>query len=388
MFFCFQYWPVFLRWQATPLDDFISYWSSAHLFVRGQNPYSLDLNREEQKAQGSQRDSPLTLWNPPWVLTILMPLGMLQFPLAHLLWMAFNVLAIGFSARELWFFWGGRQEKKALIWILVCSFFPTVLVLKFGQITPLILTGAVLFLKSTEERRPWILGLGILLLSIKPHLIYLFWPYFLLWLFKNWSWPLFLKSFGALFTATTIPWMINPSIFSHYFHQSQSIAGHMIAGFSQPTWGTVIGLLLGSHYLFLDYVPMIFGILAIAWWQYRYKPPLIWKEVFPILLLVSVITTPHVWSADQIVLLVIVFEMAILVGKNCDSSFLRRVFGGFVLINLLYFFTVFYAGNGRDYMTYWTFPIWGALYFWVRKQCRIRGRFASTGLPAISSKRE
>jgi hypothetical protein len=383
--FCFQYWPAFLRWQANPMDDFISYWSSAHLLVQGQNPYSFDLNREEQKAQGSQRDSPLILWNPPWVLTLLMPLGLLQFPLAHLVWMAFNVLAIFFSSWELWFLGGGSQERKSMIWILACSFFPTVLVLKFGQITPLILMGAVLFLKSTEERRPWTLGLAILLLSIKPHLVYLFWPFFLLWLFQNRSWPLWLNSFWALFAATIIPWLVNPLIFPQYIRQSQSIAGHMQAGFSQPTWGTVFGLLLGRHSVLLDYLPLTFGIIAITWWQWRYKPPLVWKEIFPILLLVSVITTPHVWSADQIVLLVNVFEVAIIMGKNCDTSFRRRIFGEFVVINLLYFFTVLYAGNGRDYMTFWTFPVWGALYFWVRNQCRMRSRFASMGLPNASS---
>src|SRR4051794_17668136 len=58
-----------------PPDDFIEYWAAAKLTLDGNNPYDPAQLLPLQVANGRQTDEAVMMWNPPWSLTVVLPLG-------------------------------------------------------------------------------------------------------------------------------------------------------------------------------------------------------------------------------------------------------------------------------------------------------------------------
>ena len=77
-----------------PPDDFIEYWSAAKLTLDGQNPYDANLLLPLQQANGRTTDEAVMMWNPPWSLAVVLPLGLIPAREAQLLWLLVNFAAI------------------------------------------------------------------------------------------------------------------------------------------------------------------------------------------------------------------------------------------------------------------------------------------------------
>src|SRR3990172_13387177 len=76
------------------MNDFIEYWSAARLTLDGKNPYSPELMFEIQKPAGWLEGRPLMMWNPPWALTLVLPFGLLNYPIGQVFWLIFNLAAL------------------------------------------------------------------------------------------------------------------------------------------------------------------------------------------------------------------------------------------------------------------------------------------------------
>ena len=78
--------------------DFLSYWSASRRFITGENPYDESSLRNLQKINHPKpeiRDKDVgRVWNPPLVLLILAPFGILPFNLAVRLWIFINVFLL------------------------------------------------------------------------------------------------------------------------------------------------------------------------------------------------------------------------------------------------------------------------------------------------------
>jgi hypothetical protein len=72
----------------------------------------------------------------------------------------------------------------------VLTFAPAYLVLILGQIGPLILLGLVGFLLCARDKHWKWAGAFTILISIKPHLLYLFWIALVLWIIEKRQWQL------------------------------------------------------------------------------------------------------------------------------------------------------------------------------------------------------
>src|SRR2546430_16338135 len=70
-----------------PPDDFIEYWAAARLTLDGQNPYDPAQLLPLQRANGRQTDDAVMMWNPPWALAVVLPLGLFPAREAQLLWL-------------------------------------------------------------------------------------------------------------------------------------------------------------------------------------------------------------------------------------------------------------------------------------------------------------
>ena len=74
--------------------------------------------------------------------------------------------------------------------LIAFTFVPTFLALLLGQISPLLLLGAVLFLVAQRQGRLLLAGAAADLMLLKPHLTYLFWVAFLLWSLRSSTIPI------------------------------------------------------------------------------------------------------------------------------------------------------------------------------------------------------
>src|ERR1700722_7047354 len=95
-----------------PPDDFVEYYAAAKLTLEGKNPYDAALLLPIEQAAGRDTDYAVMMWNPPWTLAVVMPLGFLPAREAQLLWFAFNLLVIGFCGDRLWLLFAGSRERR------------------------------------------------------------------------------------------------------------------------------------------------------------------------------------------------------------------------------------------------------------------------------------
>ena len=172
-----------------PPDDFVEYWAAGRLNARGENPYDaaklLPLEKEAGRTalsvDSAGNETAVMMWNPPWTLTVVMPLGLLDARLGQLLWLVLHLGVIVFCADWAWRYYQGPASYRWLAWALALTFVPTLIVLRAGQIGPLILLGIVGFLHFERKGRLFLAGAACVLIAVKPHLVFLFWIALGLW---------------------------------------------------------------------------------------------------------------------------------------------------------------------------------------------------------------
>jgi hypothetical protein len=173
-------------------DDFMTYWAGGKLNLSGENPYDAQKKESLQLAQGGQASDTYLLsimLNPPWVVSIVMPLGLINYPISRLIWLLLSIGSILFCGQLFWRFYKGPPKQIWLAWLIIILFAPSSLVLQIGQISPLILLGITLFLYFTLfNTNEWAAGASLSLVSVKPQVVYIFLLVLLFWVIKQRRW--------------------------------------------------------------------------------------------------------------------------------------------------------------------------------------------------------
>lgn len=285
---------------ALPLHDFVEYWAAGQLLANGENPYDLARIHELEQLAGRTED-PILMWNPPWVLPFVLPLGWLPVHAAHLLWLAVNLLALLAAAHLLWQHYGGDAERAWLGPVLGLAFVPALSALIVGQISPLVLLGAAAFLPLLRARRDFAAGAVTTLLAIKPHLAYLFWVALLVWAIAARRPRVLLGGAltGVLLTGVALAF--RPTVLTDYWDTFRQTP----AQYASPTIGYLIRVMLDSPWFGWQFVPMVPGLAWLAWHGGRSRRAWEWGEQMPVLLLVSALTAAYgAWLFDLVILLV------------------------------------------------------------------------------------
>jgi hypothetical protein len=284
-----------------PLYDFAEYWAAGRLLARGENPYDPRLVGQLEAAAG--RDSePLLMWNPPWVLPLVLPFGSLAPRPALWLWTVLSFAIIFGAADVAWREFEGPRDRRGIAWFLAFSFVPVVLTLYLGQIAALPFAGAVLFLRFVNRRQDALAGAATLLLAVKPHLFSLFWIALLLWSMSRQRWRVLAGAVGASLLATLFVLVLDPNVFAQY---REMMVDSPPAQYRSPTFGTVIRMFFGEDRFGLQFLALIPGILWFIPQWLRHRADWIWNERLPGLLFASLLTASYgAWPFDLVVLLV------------------------------------------------------------------------------------
>lgn len=311
-----------------PPDDFIEYWAAARLTLDGQNPYDPNLLLPLQQTNGRHTDEAVMMWNPPWSLTVVLPLGFFPAREAQLLWLAINFIAMIFCGDRLWLLLGGARERRWIGPVMALVALPTAFALQSGQIGPLLLLGAVLFLECERRGDHFAAGAATVLLAIKPHLAYLVWVAILYQAITRGRWRIILGGVTAGLLCAAIPLAFNPQIWHQY---ADALGNRPPSQWVSPTLGTVLRLAFGERVFGLQFVPVAIGLAWFAWHWRNHHESWDWAEQTPLLLLVSFATAPYgAWPFDMVLLLPAVVWLVV----KSQPPVRRWVIAGLVAINL------------------------------------------------------
>jgi hypothetical protein len=305
--------------------DFIQYWSSRQLLLRGENPYDPALLYEVERAQGLPDPVPIMMWNPPWLVMLLSPALAFDFLTSCAVWLGVSIVLIAIAgvlaART--YVPGVRPEP-----IVVAAMFlfePHLSSIRFGQLGVLYAVCVAAFLWGARRNDAMTMGLSLVPLTVKPHLFYLAFVFLAYWVLVERKWKVVLWAavgFGVLLASTELS----------YPH---AIARWLEALGTRPPmhWavGTLVGIVRTIVFSLTDEVvqwplvviPGITTAAFVAWLAIvRPDPDVVWR--LPAVLGLSLFTAPYGWLFDQAQLVVIQVGLVALVSRPGTRPGVRR----------------------------------------------------------------
>lgn len=153
-------------------SDFFNFWLGAHLIVTGQDPYNpaVWLSGHDQFGATWVPDS---AYIHPLPLAILMaPLGLMAVLPAYVSWILVTCAMIIAASLLVYGVRFRRQDIAfAVPWLAaVLLFRPVIVTLRNGQLGGVMLLALALACSQSKGRSPWMAGVALSLLSLKPSL--------------------------------------------------------------------------------------------------------------------------------------------------------------------------------------------------------------------------
>jgi Glycosyltransferase family 87 len=373
--------PILTKPEYLPNDDFVRFWASGKLNLQHENPYDSVKMEQLHLEEGSQAPSNSTssvVLNPPWVIPLLMPFGVLSYRISRLTWLIISIALLILSSQILWRIYSGKPKQQWIAIIFIFIFAPTISVLEKGQITPLVIVGITGFMYfSVYHRNDWLAGMFLALASIKPQLIIIFWIALLFWVIIQRRWLIAISTIITILTLTVISMIFNPHIIQQYFGMLQT---GQVTEWASPTIGAYLRLFwLGTDRFWLQFLPSLLAVIwFIIYWNRHYKS-WNWVDELPIVLLISQLTSPYSWTYDLVILIPVVILAAVWMSSDLKS------WSTFVLI------LVFIAINALDLLLHmkldefwfiWLTPalfIWFFLVRWIYQNKGIKQLVTTTG---------
>jgi hypothetical protein len=297
-----------------PMFDFISYWASGHLFLTGGQPYSDAAVAATQRMQGwSLPGIMMMTFCPPWALPVLGVMALLPFRAAQMTWFGTSLALNCFSALGLWNYYGGERKKAWIAILVAATFFPMGGAEIHGQITPLMLASLTAFLLLLRSKRYFWAGMMLYGFGFKPHLLYLLSLAILFWIVQKRAWTMLTGAAVSYGMATGAAWLYNRNSLDYLGHTFNAAMG-VSCGL-----GGVLRGIFGVQHSWLQFVPCFFGAAWFLWYWNKHRSHWDWRVHLPLLLLVSVGSSPYYWYHDFILILPALIALAV---RGCYRSYL------------------------------------------------------------------
>ncbi len=299
-------------------DDYMEYYSAGQLNLKGLNPYS--------------PDTKAPMWNPPWTLTLVMPMGLLPYLPSRILWLFIHVAVTFISATWAWSYLDGPADKRWIAWIAAFTFGPVLQAFKMGQIVPFLMLGVTGFLYFAQKGKFWLAGAFLALLALKPHMLYLFLVTVGIWSIYKRHWPVLISAIVTVILSTVIAALFNPEVISQYIYVSIHYPPQQYA---TATIGGALRLAFGIDYFWLQFVPSVFGIIWLLYYLWQKRLDVLGIEPISIILLVSAVTSSYGWTFDLPILIVPMLLALIWSLQTSLSIKLIVLYFLYVILNIL-----------------------------------------------------
>jgi Glycosyltransferase family 87 len=341
-----------------------------------QNPYDARAVLDLETQNGYRRDKPLVLRTPPWSLFIVLPLGLLGPLGAWVLWTAISLGSLLIGMRICRKLYGTGGVTRDLFSLVGYTFAPVPACLVAGQMGLVLLLGLMLFL-WWERDQPFWAGAALILPFAKPHLLSLFWLAVLFWIVLRKNRAVAFGFVAALVMATGLAIAFDPSIFRHYREMlSEAAIGYEFI----PALSGVLRLLFFRRWFWIQFIPMIVGLVWAAWFLRRHRENWDWRQHAPILLVVSVLTTPYAWLTDEVVLLPAILQAVAFVYQTRKKMNIatRMALFAFAFLNGLLLLILRFKIPFSTGIYFWSSLVWFLWYLYARKKA-IRWSVPETG---------
>ncbi len=286
--------------------DFIEYWAAGRLNLRGDNPYDPRQVLAEQQLAEPHRDSALMMWNPPPALAVYMPLGALPAPWAGLLWCVAQWGAVVGAGALLWREYApGRPVWGALAAAL--PFVGTWWVVIYGQNTGFMVLGLAGFLHFTQRGRPLAAGACAALTALKPHLLAAFGVLLVVDVLAARGRRTLAAGAAAVAVALVAALVPNPEVLEQFVAAARSPRPETLplSGYVLPAPAYWLRAWLAPERFWVQFVPCLIACAALVARRVRRGAAWDWGRELPLVVAVSVLTTPYGgWIFDLPVLLV------------------------------------------------------------------------------------
>lgn len=292
------------RFIVGPLDyankDFMSLYTGARAVLRDLDPYDPGVWGPLRAEYGSEWFPDLTAPFPLWTFVFMIPFALLPLSWAAAAWLVFSELLLALSAvgvlryvRPHW----PRPPEVGLLLIAGYVSIITLLVLINGQMTFLLLAFLVLFLVFVRGKRPFLAGVALSMLALKPNPFILFVPLLGLWLLWQRRWRIIAGGLGGGVGLLALTWLIQPEWIGGWLAARGKTA---VVTITPTLWG--LAAEVGGVYWFVLGMILVGGLTLWLGWYIFKRPALSPAVVVSLGVAASLLTTPYTWAYEQALL--------------------------------------------------------------------------------------
>ena len=285
--------------------DFLEYWSAGRVNLRGGNPYHPDELLAEQRVADPDRTNAVMMWNPPPALAVYMPLGLLSPQLAALLWVGLQLAAVFVACDLLW-----RTYCPTHRWfspLVAVSFVGTWWLVEYGQNTGLLQLGLAGFLHFAQKEKPLTAGAFAALTALKPHLLAVFGVLLVANAIRRGGAKALGAGVAVIALALGAVLLTNPHAVAQFVEATRHPAEGAVklSDWWLPTPAFWIRHRYAPAHFWVQFVPCAVACAAFLLYRLRKGSAWDWSRALPLVVAVSVLTTPYGgWIFDLPVLLV------------------------------------------------------------------------------------
>jgi hypothetical protein len=275
--------------------DFIQFWAAGQLLASHQSPYDLDRLFKLESDAGMTHPYPRLSNSPPLLMPIFLPLGFVSARLGFLLWFVAQLACLYASAQLLNAMYG--RQLGSLRWI-VFLFGPVLLCQRTGQLGVFFLMCLVLFLYA-HRKRPFLAGVCLAPLALKPHLILPFGLVLLMWVIVERRWKVLMGAAAALASSAGLLLALVPHAWREYSALMQRM--HLM-DWAAPCLSVYLRKITGGPAL-VQFIPTMLAAGWAAFWYFKKRKTWEWETDGATLLALGLVTAPYAWVMDEAIAL-------------------------------------------------------------------------------------
>ncbi|WP_420631476.1 glycosyltransferase family 87 protein [Candidatus Leptofilum sp.] len=282
--------------------DFMSLFAGGKAILRGLDPYDPAVWNPLRAELGSTWMPDDRAPFPLWTLMLVLPFAALDLGWAAAAWLAFSLCVLGggmFLLINAYYSKPLPVAEFALVALFTFTYRAVLVSMNNGQITFLLFFLLALFLWLVRRERPFLAGIILAFVIIKPNPFVLFVPAFGLWLLWRRRWQIIAGAATGGLAMFAISWLVLPGWLSEWLNVTGKTEVTAITptvwGLAYeilPEWGAVLGL------IFVAVVTAVLGLIIFR------NQRLTETEVMPLALIASILTTPYAWVYEHLLLLI------------------------------------------------------------------------------------
>lgn len=324
-------------------NGFFAFWLAGHMQWTGENPYSaVDWTNGHQAFGSTWIPEPIFGYPLPLAL-VTAPLGLFPVKQAYILWDVLAQLMIAGCIVWLASHWSGLNRQLYAVFVLVAAILNgnIFLGLMTGTFAAVYLVFLTLSLYFMEKNRPWLAGVLLAGLALKPPLLAVT-AMIGLWLLMRRNWKAIagigLGGVGLLITGLFMD--------AGWLGKFREVSGTLLdkrLG-NQPTIPSYTRLLCGGEMscAFITYALAAALLVALfAWLVWKKRESLSPMMAYSAAIVVGVLLPPYLWSYDYGLLVIpvcyVVFELIRQRESYVLSTIFLLVFDAISIIGLVLF---------------------------------------------------